>query len=242
MQREYYCWWSPRLQRDMEMLIIGHAGARALVFPTRAGRFYDYENWGLVEALRPSIEQGFLQLYCVDSIDRESLYAFHRPPHERIARHVQYESYILEEVLSFSRQLNPNPFVIAHGCSLGAYHAVNIAFRHPHLFSKVVALSGRYDLTVAIGSFRALFDGYYDETIYFHTPCHFLPRLEDPAILAHLRRMEITLVIGEEDPFIWTNRALSAALWEKDIPHTLHVWQGEAHRIEHWREMVRHYL
>jgi len=54
--------------------------------------------------------------------------------------------------------------------------------------------------------------------------------------------MEITLVIGEEDPFIWTNRALSAALWEKDIPHTLHVWQGEAHRIEHWREMVRHYL
>ena len=83
----------------MELLVFGHAGARVLVFPTRAGRFYDYENWGLVAALRRPLELGAIQLYCVDSIDRESLYAFHRPPWERIARHHQYEGYIIEEVL-----------------------------------------------------------------------------------------------------------------------------------------------
>lgn len=242
MEREYHCWWSPRLQRDMELLVIGHAGARVLVFPTRAGRFYDYENWGLVEAVRHPIEQGWIQLYCVDSIDRESLYAFHRPPHERIARHVQYESYILEEVLPLSRQINPSPYLIAHGCSLGAYHAVNLAFRHPHLFCKVVGLSGRYDLTVATGTFRALFDGYYDETIYYHTPCHFIPRLEDNMILHALRRMEIILAVGEDDPFAWTNRNLSTALWDKGIWNALHFWSGEAHRIEHWRQMITIYL
>jgi esterase/lipase superfamily enzyme len=35
----------------MELLIFGHAGAKVLVFPTRQGRFFDYENWGLVDAL-----------------------------------------------------------------------------------------------------------------------------------------------------------------------------------------------
>ncbi len=34
MNREYLRWFSPSLQRDMEMLVFGHAGARVLVFPT----------------------------------------------------------------------------------------------------------------------------------------------------------------------------------------------------------------
>ena len=143
MGRTYHRWWSPRLRREMELLVFGHAGARVLVFPTRAGRFYDYERWGLVEALHRPLAAGAIQLYCVDSSDRESLYAFHWPPWERIARHLQYESYIVEEVLPLSQQLNPSPYLIAHGCSLGAYHAVNLAFRHPQRFRKVVALSGR---------------------------------------------------------------------------------------------------
>jgi esterase/lipase superfamily enzyme len=242
MHREYHAWWSPRLQRDMELLVLGHAGARVLVFPTRAGRFFDYDNWGIAGALASSITQGFIQLYCLDSVDGESLYAFDRPPHERIARHAQYESYVLEEVLPLTCQLNPNPFLIAHGCSLGAYHAVNIAFRHPHLFRKVVALSGRYDLTVPMGRFRDLFDGYYDETIYFHTPCHFIPQLGDSAILDSLRHLEITLAVGEEDVFLESNQRLSAALWEKGIWHGLHLWPGEAHRAVYWREMVQVYL
>jgi esterase/lipase superfamily enzyme len=39
---------------------------------------------------------------------------------------------------------------------------VNIALRHPHQFDRVVAFSGRYDLTRPIDGFRDLFDGYYD--------------------------------------------------------------------------------
>lgn len=242
MRRDYHAWWSTRLQRQMELLVFGHAGARVVVFPTRGGRFYDYENWGLVEALRPSVEQGFIQLYCVDSIDRQSLYARSRPPWERIGRHAQYETYILDEVVPLSEQLNPNPYLIAHGCSLGAYHAVNLAFRHPQRFHKVVALSGRYDLTTPIDHYRNLFDGYYDETIYFHTPCHYIPQLGDPELLAALRRLEVILAVGEADVFCENNRRLSHALWEKGVWHALHIWAGEAHCAADWRQMVRLYL
>ena len=145
MNREHHRWYSPRLNRDMELLVFGHAGARMLVFPTSMGRYYEYEDRGMVANLGDMIERGDLQLYCIDSVDGESFYNGWAHPGGRIHRHIQYEEYILNEVLPLSRQKNPNPFMISHGCSFGAYHAVNIAFRHPHLFGRVLALSGKYD-------------------------------------------------------------------------------------------------
>jgi len=242
MERAYHRWWSERLHRTMELLVFGHAGARVIVFPTRGGRFYDYESWGLVDALRPAIEGGCIQLFCLDSIDYESLYGFWKAPHERIARHVAYESYVLNEVLPLSAQLNPSPTLIAHGCSLGAFHAANIAFRHPQRFAKLVAFSGRFDLTARIGRYRPLFDGYYDETIYFNTPCHYLPQLEDSERLDALRRMEIVLGVGEADVFYESNHRLSTLLWEKGVWNALCVWAGEAHCAAQWRAVVGDHL
>ena len=145
-------------------------------------------------------------------------------------------------MLPLTVELNSNPFLIAHGCSLGAYHAVNIALRHPHLFGKVVALSGRYDLTTQIGAYRGLFDGYYDESIYFQMPSHYLPNLEDPYHLDAIRRMEITLAVGAEDPIAENNRHLEWALRQKGARVALHHWDGEAHRPRAWRKMVSLYL
>ena len=226
----------------MELLVFGHAGAKVLVFPTRQGRFFDYENWGLVGALSPSIERGLLQMFCVDSIDSESLYYRCAPPRARIARHNQYERYILEEVIPFMCKDAGTSFLISHGCSIGAYHAMNLALRHPGLFGKVVALSGRYDLTQPVGPFPDLFDGYYDEDIYFHTPTHFLPHWEEPAALLAMRRTEIILAVGEGDCFKTSTEQLSRQLWSKEVPHTLALWSGEAHKPYHWRQMVRLYL
>ena len=242
MKRQYHKWYSDRLGREMELLVFGHAGAKVLVFPTREGRFFDYENWGLVEALRPSIDGGGIRLFCVDGVDSESLYCRSAPPPARAERHRQYESYILREVVPFMLSENGVPSLIVHGCSIGAYHAVNLAFRHPAPFCKVVAISGRYDLTCRIGPFEDLFSGHYDEDVYFLTPNHFLPNLSDPSFLDPMRRMDITLAVGEEDPFHESNRVLSQALASKGIPHRLAIWPGEAHRARYWREMVRHYL
>jgi esterase/lipase superfamily enzyme len=226
----------------MELLTFGHAGARVLVFPARMGRFFDFEAWGLVEAVKHQVEAGWLQLFCVDSVDEEGLYSGWVRPSDRIHRHARYEDYILSEVLPLSLQLNPNSFLIAHGCSLGAYHAVNIALRHPHLFGKVVAFSGRYDLTTSIGPYRGLFDGHYDDAIYFQMPTHYLPNLTDPWHLDSIRRMEIILAVGEQDPIAENNRHLAWALGEKGARVTLHHWPGEAHKPRYWRRMVSQYL
>ena len=226
----------------MELLCFGRAGAKVLVFPTRQGRFFDYENWGLVDSIRPSIENGHLQLFCVDSVDSESLYCERCPSTAKIARHNQYERYILDEVAPMMRSRSEDPFLIAHGCSIGAYHALNIGFRHPEVFGKVVAFSGRFDLTRPVGPFADLFNGYYDQDIYFHTPAHFLPSLSCEQRLAALRRMQILLAVGAEDPFVDSNHQVSRTLWDKQIPHTLAIWDGEAHRASAWRQMARHYL
>ena len=242
MNREYHRWHSPRLQRDMELLIFGHAGAKVLVFPTRDGRFFEYENLRLVDSIRHKVEAGQLQLYCLDSLDHESFYCFWRHPADRIRRHIAFEEYVLNEVLPLMASKNGHPCTIAHGCSLGAFHAVNIAFRHPHLFRKVCALSGRYDLTLSVEHFGNLFDGYYDENIYYHTPSHFLPNLTDPGRLERLRGMDIVLIVGAQDPFLDNNRTLSQALWGKGIGHSLMTWDGRAHQGAAWRGMVPLYL
>jgi esterase/lipase superfamily enzyme len=66
--------------------------------------------------------------------------------------------------------------------------------------------------------------------------------LNDHALLERIRRMEITLAVGEGDPFQESNRVLSQALTQKNVPHRLAIWPGEAHRARYWREMVPHYL
>jgi esterase/lipase superfamily enzyme len=159
-----------------------------------------------------------------------------------VDRHRQYERYILDEVIPLMRAENGSSSLIAHGCSIGAYHAVNLAFRNPWVFCKVVALSGRYDLTRPFGPFADLFHGHYDQDIYFITPNHYLPNLNDSGFLDPLRRMEITLAVGEHDPFHESNVLLSGALANKGVPHKFVTWSGEAHRARSWREMVRHYL
>jgi esterase/lipase superfamily enzyme len=242
MDREYHKWYSSHLNRDMELLVFGHAGARVLVFPARMGRFYEYEDWGLVYALRHFISNGWIQLFCVDSIDTECLYNPGMCAQDKIQRHLQYEKYILTEVLPFSRRKNPNPTVISHGCSLGAYHAVNIAFRHPHDFQKILALSGRYDLTVPVAEFNALLANSYTDDVYYHTPSHFIPNLTDEKLLTQLRRLEIITVNGQEDPFLENNRQLSLALWDKGIWNSFYVWEGRAHSARYWRQMVQLYM
>jgi esterase/lipase superfamily enzyme len=242
MNRQYHNWFSERVDRNMELLVFGHAGDRVIVFPTRQGRFFDYENWGILDAVRERIEHGHLQLFCVDSYDSESLYAFGVAPWDRILRHRAFEEYILCEVLPFSLSTNPGSRLVAHGCSLGAYHALNIAFRHPGLFSKVVALSGRYDLTRELEWYPDLFSGHYDMNIYFHTPNHFIPNLSDPEILADLRSLDIRLAVGNADFFFESNQQLSDALWQKGVWHAFDVWPGTAHKPQYWREMAARYL
>jgi esterase/lipase superfamily enzyme len=235
LHREHQRWYSPSLGRDMDLLVFGHAGARVLVFPTSMGRFFEWEDRGMMDALADHLRNGWLQLVCVDSVDEESWYGRRRPLHERAWRHMQYEHYILSEVLPFTLHRNPNPFLITTGASFGAYHAVNIAFRHPHLFGRVIGMSGLYDIS-------ELTRGEYDENVYANNPSHYMMHAHDHGRLEALRRTDIILVTGQDDPHRANNEHLSGVLWGKGVGHALRLWDGWSHDWPWWRQMIRHYV
>lgn len=234
MNRAYYHWVSPNLGRSMETLVFGHAGAPVLVFPTTMGRFYQYEDFGMVAALETKLDQGLIQLFCPDSVDAESWYNKAVPPRQRVLRHLDYERYMTEEYVPFIRQHNPGPLLVT-GTSFGAYHAVNFALRHPTVVSKLVALSGRYDI-------KGFMDGYYDDDVYYNCPVDFLPNLTDETYLAPMRRMRIVLLSGEHDIALASTRLISETLTAKDVANELAIWWGYTHDWPLWREAISHYL
>ena len=242
VRREYHRWFSGHLQRDMELLVFGNSGQPLLLFPTRTARFYDYENWGVIEALSEKIERGELQVFCIDSVDTSSLYCKTIAPAMRIKRHFDFEKYVLEEVVPFIRQHNCEYLITIAGCSLGAFHAINMALRFPFHFKKVLGLSGRYDLTLQLEFFNDLFEGYRNEDILANTPTVYVPKIKSQQLIRLLQKLEIILAIGVEDSFLQNNIALSNCLTKKKIFNTLYFWDGEAHKAKYWGEMLQKYL
>jgi esterase/lipase superfamily enzyme len=231
MQRDYTRDYSPSLGREMELLRFGASGTSLLVFPTSQGRFYQWEDFGMVGALGDWIEAGSLQLFCVDSVDSESWYAQNRSPGERVARHLQYERYLLDEVMP---RIPGRP--VACGASFGALHAVLLAARQPTRVAGYIAMSGAYDTA------RWL-DGYGDGEAYFTNPMAFLPRLTDEAYLGPLRAMQPKVVAtGQEDPNVADSVKVASLLHDKGVDVWLDLWPGWAHDWPYWKDMMRRYL
>ena len=219
----------------MDLLVFGHAGARVLAFPTSQGRFYEWEDRGMTWALGEHLRNGWVQLYCVDSVDAESWYARWKHPTDRALRQDDYERYLLHEVLPLSWQLNPNAFLITTGASFGAYHAADFAFRHPHLVGRMIGMSGLYDIS-------RFADGHYDEHVYRHNPAHYVMDLHDHNRLEALRHTDIILATGRDDSFRQNNEHLSRVLWEKDVGNALRLWDGWAHDWPWWHQMIVRYI
>lgn len=237
MTRSYHRWHSHSLQRDMELLVFGHAGVPVIVFPSSMGAFFEYEDRGMVGAVGDKLAHGALQLYCVSSVDTESWYGRHVPPRQRVERHLQYEHYLLHDVVPLIRRLNPHHGGIGvTGCSFGAYHAMVLALRHPRLVTSCLTMGGRYDVSPFL-------DGYYDTDCYLLNPLHFLPRLEDPRYLDPIRTNKFVLATGEWDICRAANEDFSGLLRARGIPHSLHVWgHGSKHDWPDWRPMAAAYL
>jgi esterase/lipase superfamily enzyme len=236
MNREYHKWHSSRLGRDMELLVLGHAGLPVMVFPTSGGRFFEFEDRGMIHAVKEKLEHGRLQLFCVDSIDSESWYNRAVSPRWRIARHVQYEQYLMQEVLPLLRQHNRSPQLAVTGCSFGGYHALNIALRHPDVFSAMLSMGGAFDTT-------SFLSGYYDDDCYFNIPMHYLPNMNDPWYLHRYRHNTYILATGVHDQCWDANERMAQLLRAKNIPCRLDVWgDNTGHDWPWWQRMLQTYV
>ncbi len=219
----------------MELLVVGHGGAPVLVFPTSMGKFYEWEDRGMLELLRQQVENGWLQFYCVDSVDAESWYCRWAHPGGRAYRQTQYDRYLYHEVLPLIRHRNANPFLITVGASFGAYHAMSFGLKHPEAVRRVIGLSGVYDIRRWAGGFQG-------EHVYLNNPVQFVEGERDPHRLSLLRRLDIIMATGREDPLIDSAREMSRVLWSKGIGNALREWDGWAHDWDYWRRMLTLYI
>ena len=235
MKREYRKTPSAALGRDMELLVFGDRGTPVLVFPTSMGRFYQWEDFGMVAHLAPRIEAGLLQLWCADSVDGESFYNKQAAAADRARRHLAYDRYLTDELVPAIRRENSQHDLELLGASFGAFHAVTLATRHPGIARRVTGLSGAFD------SSRWL-DGLRQDDAYFANPLAFLPQLRDERQLAPLRETEFVIATGLEDPNVEQSRQIVAVLQEKGVSAELHLWDGWAHDWPFWKEMVDTFL
>ena len=133
MNREHHKSYSHELQRDMEALVFGHAGQPILVFPSSMGRFFEYEDAGMIRTLAGKIDAGQLQIFCLDSVDTESLYNKGAHPGWRIWRHMQYDRYVVNEFIPFLKWKNWAPKITVTGCSLGRRRPRGSAWNVPFI-------------------------------------------------------------------------------------------------------------
>ncbi|MDQ6850582.1 MAG: alpha/beta hydrolase-fold protein [Actinomycetota bacterium] len=226
------------------LIAYGHYGRAVLVFPTEQGRAEDFENNGMVDAVADLIEAGRVKLYCVDSADDVTWADRSVPIEERARRHGEYESWVRSQVASWvADDCGGQLEITTLGCSLGAFHAVNLTLRHARVFPMAIGLSGNYDPS----TWNAW--GEHGEATYFNNPMAYVANLSGGHLDWLRERISLLLVVGqgafEESPTgaLQSTRAFADLLSSKGIRTELDVWGHDVpHDWPSWQAQLRHHL
>jgi esterase/lipase superfamily enzyme len=231
MKEEHFKWYSPNLSGDFEMQVYGHAGQPVLIFPTTMGRYYESKDFKLVESAKWFLDQGLVQLFCVDSIDKHSWYNRSIHPADKVKNHIWYDKMILEEIVGHITHNSGFSKVAVSGASFGGYHAANFAFKHPEVVSHLFSMSGAFSIT-------NFMNGHYDDNVYFNNPLDYVGGLND----SDLWKMKIVLGTSDWDICKDANFKMSELLNSKGINHWLDCRPNASHDWPLWRDMFPHYL
>lgn len=229
------------LQQEIHFNVYGHAGKPIVVFPSSGGSQNEYGDFGMIDACRPFIEQGLVKFYTPDSYDRESWFATWKSPEAMGQAHNRYDQYIIQELVPLIRYESQwHGALIATGCSMGAYHTVNFALRHPDVFDTSIALSGSYDAKFFTGDYGN------SPSVYFNSPVDYLPNLHDSWFIEHYRRNNFIVCVGQgawEGPHIADTQKLQQIFASKEIPAWFDYWGHDvAHDWPWWRIQMPYYL
>jgi len=217
MKSKTHHWKSPSLGRQMEMNIFGTSGTPVIIFPSEEGGRDEWEEAGIMSSLDEQISEGYNQFFCLESVADESLLNKNAEPKHRIGRQIQYEQYLIDEVIPFVRKTNNNPYLIFSGAFLGAYYALLFALKYPEKVDKVIGISGTYDI-------KPYLDDHYDDNVYYNNPVDFIPNLNDPKILKNISEIDIRLLSYSNDPQKEESERMSDSLWQKNVDHNFYVW------------------
>jgi esterase/lipase superfamily enzyme len=221
----------------------GHWGRPILIFPTEGGNAWEWAEHGMVAAVAPLIEAGRVKLYCVDSFDAGTWSARDLPLEERARRHGAYEHWLLEAVVPHIRgDTGDDAEIVTAGCSLGAFHALNLAFRRADLFPLALCFSGNYD-PETWGTW-----GERGEATYFNNPASYVANLHGDHLEWLRSRLSLLLVCGQgqwEDTTgsLASTRHMAALLASREIRHELDLWGHDVpHDWPSWRAQLAHHL
>lgn len=245
MEIRYMKHYSGHLGRDMEFKVYGHRGKPFMFIPCQAGRFYDFENFHMIDTWAKWIDQGLITVYAVDCIDQETYADVTGDPRRRIEQHERWFHYIVDEMVPTIRHLSGerngfDQLIIPFGCSMGAMHAANLFFRRPDLFGGVLALSGLYDSHMFFGN-------YMDDLLYQNTPCVYLDGMApDHPYIALYNQRKMIFCVGQgawEDELEASTAWLRDVLQRKGIHAQVDFW---GHDVSHdwpwWFRQVDHYV
>ena len=243
MERHHVELDAPPFGRAGTVIRYGHHGRPVLVFPSEAGRPWDYENNGMVGAVSHLIDAGRAKLYCVDSFDGASWSNASLPLEERARAHEHYESWILDQVVPWIHEDCGGPQDVATlGVSLGAFHAVNFALRRADAFSLGIGISGNYDPS----SWDAW--GERGDAAYFNNPFDSLANAGGDHLEWLRSRLSVLLVCGQgmwEDTTgaLESSKRLADLLGAKGIRCELDLWGHDVpHDWPSWRNQLAHHL
>jgi esterase/lipase superfamily enzyme len=236
MNKKVKKWRSPSLGCDMKLAVYGNGGTPILAFPTRGESCEQWESKGMTDAISLQLKEEFNQLFCVDSVDEESFLNKNIDAAKRIRRHIQFESFILDEVIPFIREINNIEYLIVAGVDMGAYHALNIALKYPRHFGKSIAISGIYDM-------KHFLDDFYDENVYYNNPVDYIPNLNKQDLLNQIREVDYRLVSFTNDLRKEEAEQMSNILQMKFIEHELDIWDiDESEEWELWKQMLKTHI
>ena len=239
MNREEMTQYSQWLERDMHLMAYGQGGIPILCFPTQDSMCHNYEEFGMIHHLADFIEENKIQLFVVDTMDRESWSARGWDNDFRAGRQEQYFHYIVDEAIPLIRSRNPQTPAVT-GFSMGANHAVITFLRRPDLFRGVIALSGVYDTDY-------FFDGWMNGTLYENAPDRFLPNMpgDHPYIRLYNERKMI-LCVGQgawEEDGVRSLKYLESVFREKGIHAWCDFWGYDVnHDWPWWFKQMRYFL
>ncbi len=235
METQYFKKNSASLGHGMEMKIWGTTGQPVLFIPTEEGRFYDFENYGMLDHCAPWIDSGEIMVCAIDPIDGETYFS-QKNPHERILLHERWLTYITEDVVPLlvekvreQKGAREKVGILAFGCGMGGTHAANLYLRFPFLFNGLLSLSGTFSAANYFPTFR-------DDLVYLNSPVDYLPNMaEDHPYMKAYRRHRGVICCGQgqgEHPK--TVKQMRDVCAEKGIPIWVDLWGDDVTRDWSW--------